>query len=31
VENGIHLIHYVDYDSSWDEWAGPKRIRHRRR
>ncbi len=28
VEEGIHLIHYTDYDSSWDEWVASKRIRH---
>jgi Caspase domain/Agenet domain len=27
VEDGIHLIHYTDYDSSWDEWVSSKRIR----
>lgn len=27
VEDGIHLIHYTDYDSSWDEWVTSKRIR----
>ncbi len=27
VEDGIHLIHYTDYDSSWDEWVASKRIR----
>jgi hypothetical protein len=27
VEDGIHLIHYVDYDASWDEWVSSKRIR----
>src|ERR1051325_2654960 len=26
-EDGIHLIHYTDYDSSWDEWVASKRIR----
>lgn len=27
VQDGIHLIHYTDYDSSWDEWVSSKRIR----
>jgi hypothetical protein len=27
VERGVHLIHYVDYDSEWDEWVGAERIR----
>ena len=27
VEDGIHLIHYTDYDSTWDEWVSSKRIR----
>jgi hypothetical protein len=27
VERGVHLIHYVDYDSDWDEWVGAERIR----
>jgi len=27
VEDGIHLIHYTEYDSSWDEWVASKRIR----
>ena len=27
VEDGIHLIHYTDYDASWDEWVASKRIR----
>ena len=30
VEDGIHLIHYTDYDSSWDEWVASKRIRKAR-
>lgn len=24
---GVHLIHYTDYDSSWDEWVPSRRIR----
>lgn len=27
VEDGIHLIHYTGYDSTWDEWVTSKRIR----
>jgi hypothetical protein len=27
VERGVHLIHFVDYDSEWDEWVGAERIR----
>jgi hypothetical protein len=27
VKEGIHLIHYADYESSWDEWVASKRIR----
>jgi hypothetical protein len=27
VKEGIHFIHYTDYDSSWDEWVASKRIR----
>ena len=27
VQDGIHLIHYTNYDSSWDEWVASKRIR----
>jgi hypothetical protein len=27
VERGVHLIHYRDYDDSWDEWVGAERIR----
>ena len=27
VKDGIHLIHYTDYDASWDEWVASKRIR----
>ena len=29
VKEGIHLIHYADYDSSWDEWVASKRIRRK--
>ncbi|HNY13825.1 MAG TPA: agenet domain-containing protein, partial [Candidatus Wallbacteria bacterium] len=25
--NGLHYVHYKDYDDSWNEWAGPARIR----
>jgi hypothetical protein len=24
---GVHLIHYTDYDSKWDEWVPSRRIR----
>lgn len=27
VKDGIHLIHYTDYESKWDEWVPSKRIR----
>jgi len=27
TEKDKHRIHYVGYDSSWDEWVGPDRIR----
>ncbi len=27
---GLHLIHYDDYDQTWDEWVGPDRIRPRK-
>jgi len=27
VEQGVHLIHYIDYDQGWDEWVGAERIR----
>jgi hypothetical protein len=23
---GVHLIHYDDYESVWDEWVSPERI-----
>ncbi len=25
--NGKYLIHYTGYESSWDEWVGPGRIK----
>jgi hypothetical protein len=28
VKDGIHLIHYTDYDAKWDEWVPSKRVRH---
>jgi len=28
VKDGIHLIHYTDYESKWDEWVPSKRIRN---
>jgi len=27
VDREDHLIHYVGYDDSWDEWVSPERIR----
>lgn len=27
VDGGVHFIHYVKDDSSWDEWVSSKRIR----
>ncbi len=27
AKDGVHLIHYTDYQSSWDEWVASKRIR----
>lgn len=27
VRRGIHLVHYDQYDRSWDEWVGSQRIR----
>jgi hypothetical protein len=27
---GLHLIHYDNYDDTWDEWVGPDRIRPKR-
>jgi hypothetical protein len=27
VKDGIHLIHYTDYEAKWDEWVPSKRIR----
>jgi len=26
-KRGLYFIHYKDYDDSWNEWAGPLRIR----
>ncbi len=28
VKDGIHLIHYTDYEAKWDEWVPSKRIRN---
>jgi RNA binding chromodomain-containing protein/caspase domain-containing protein len=28
VKDGIHLIHYADYEAKWDEWVPSKRIRN---
>lgn len=30
VKDGIHLIHYTDYEAKWDEWVPSKRIRNRK-
>jgi len=27
VQGNLHLIHYVNYAATWDEWVGPKRMR----
>ncbi|MFM7205841.1 MAG: Tudor-knot domain-containing protein [Planctomycetaceae bacterium] len=27
IRGGSSLVHYADYDASWDEWVGPERIR----
>ena len=27
VDGGVHFIHYIEDDSSWDEWVSSKRIR----
>ena len=27
AKDGVHLIHYTDYDSKWDEWVPSRRIR----
>jgi hypothetical protein len=27
---GLHFIHYDDYDATWDEWVGPSAIRARK-
>lgn len=29
VRDGRYKIHYDQYDSSWDEWVGPNRIRRK--
>jgi hypothetical protein len=26
---GLHLVHYDDYDATWDEWLGPKYVKPR--
>ena len=28
VKDGIHMIHYTDYEAKWDEWVPSKRIRN---
>jgi len=30
AKDGVHLIHYSDYDSKWDEWVPSRRIREPR-
>jgi hypothetical protein len=27
AKDGVHLIHYAEYDSKWDEWVPSRRIR----
>jgi len=27
---GLHLVHYDNYDDTWDEWLGPGRVRPRK-
>jgi hypothetical protein len=27
AKDGVHLIHYTEYDAKWDEWAPSRRIR----
>jgi hypothetical protein len=27
AKHGVHLIHYTDYESKWDEWVPSRRIR----
>jgi RNA binding activity-knot of a chromodomain. len=26
-KDGVHLIHYTEYDAKWDEWVPSRRIR----
>jgi RNA binding chromodomain-containing protein len=28
LKDGIHLIHYTNYETKWDEWIPSKRIRN---
>jgi len=28
IQGRESLVHYVDFEASWDEWVGPDRIRH---
>jgi hypothetical protein len=28
VRDGIHLIHYINYEAKWDEWVPSKRVRN---
>ena len=30
AKDGVHLIHYTDYESKWDEWVPSRRIREPR-
>jgi hypothetical protein len=27
AKDGVHLIHYTDYEAKWDEWVPSRRIR----
>ena len=29
ADSGVHLIHYIGYDNSWNEWVSAARIRRR--
>lgn len=29
VQGNLHLIHYVDYAETWDEWVGSRRLRRK--
>jgi hypothetical protein len=30
AKDGVHLIHYTDYEAKWDEWVPSRRIRERK-